>query len=417
MENYWKHRLNILLAYHRRRLWKETRDDKWKQKHFYVDDAKGILLHSITTISRMEQNKITVDDETYLFALHKMAMSINVSNEVEALFTTYIHDMYLAIWHYDLDAIQSICKHIKQVPIQANDIYYQELLYVFDLIQKYYQYRGFSISDQDFQHMHKLMALYPTELQEIVMDFLFLYANTHNNDYEDLLFNTYDYEHSTYLPNQLNYIYKLYYNENYLQAYNMLRQLEDIAETDQNDNQLVVIYGLKCVILRRIDTEEYKRALQKTEKLLDVEKLTEKRKTMLLQNLIFSYIRMKQYEKALIYLKMILSKDTCPHVMKHISCYHFCCRQLKIDIPKKYLKKVNENNVDAIDKALYEYYLYYEKRDSASNLRYITCIILPELSRCSSSLYLDMIDQEIYNLCVSLNRYKSYTTFKRQFSV
>lgn len=123
MEDIWKHRLNILLAYHRRRLWKETHDEKWKQNQFYVDDAKGILLHSITTISRMEQNKITVDDETYLFALHKMGMSINVSDEVETLFDTYIHDMYLAILHYDLDAIQFICEQIMQVPIRVNDIY------------------------------------------------------------------------------------------------------------------------------------------------------------------------------------------------------------------------------------------------------------------------------------------------------
>lgn len=291
------------------------------------------------------------------------------------------------------------------------------MLYVFDLIHKYYQYQGFSISDKDFRHMHKLIVLYPTELQEIVMDFLFLYANTHNNDYEDLLFNTYDYEHSTYLPNQLNYIYKLYYNESYLQAYNLLKQLEYLAQSDQNYNQLVVIYGLKCVVLEIIDTEEYKRALQETEKLLDVGKLTEKRRTMLLQNLIFSYISIKCYEKALRYLEIILSKDTCPHIMKHISCYHFCCRQLKIEIPNKYFKKVNEKNVDAIDKALYEYYLYHDSRNASMNLQYITQCILPKLIKRNDNLYLDMIDQEIYHLCVSLNRYKSYTAFKREFSV
>lgn len=81
LSNDYKAKLNILIPFYRNQKLEETKNDKWRQKRFYTDTKTNTLICSTRTYCVLENQKDTVKDEIYEFAVNKLNKRIEEHNE------------------------------------------------------------------------------------------------------------------------------------------------------------------------------------------------------------------------------------------------------------------------------------------------------------------------------------------------
>ncbi|MCB6554743.1 hypothetical protein LI168_16155, partial [Desulfovibrio desulfuricans] len=70
--NDYKRKLNILIPYYRNKYLKETKDGKWQQIMFYMNDETKLPICSSKLYCGLEKQSMLVRDDIYNFAVTKL---------------------------------------------------------------------------------------------------------------------------------------------------------------------------------------------------------------------------------------------------------------------------------------------------------------------------------------------------------
>lgn len=178
-----KAKLNLIIAYYRRLF--EITNDALTMKNFVIDKY-GTPICSIITLSRLENNKIESYDSTYFSLLDKLQMKYYSDPKIDVI----LHEANLAILQHAefnhanavIDLIQNIITHYGKY---RNYAIYHEQFDVYDIIMDYYAHYQFNPDIID--KMNELIELVDDCLRPILIEITFIYYTRINMNGQEAL--------------------------------------------------------------------------------------------------------------------------------------------------------------------------------------------------------------------------------------
>ena len=178
-----KAKLNLIIAYYRRLF--EITNDAFTMKNFVIDKY-GTPICSITTLSRLENNKIESYDSTYFSLLDKLQMKYYSDPKIDVI----LHEANLAILQHAefnhakaiIDLIQNIFTHYGKY---RNYAIYHEQFDVYDIVMDYYAHYQFNPDIID--KMNELIELVDDCLRPILIEITFIYYTRINMNGQEAL--------------------------------------------------------------------------------------------------------------------------------------------------------------------------------------------------------------------------------------
>ena len=178
-----KAKLNLIIAYYRRLF--EITNDAFTMKNFVIDKY-GTPICSITTLSRLENNKIESYDSTYFSLLDKLQMKYYSDPKIDMI----LHEANLAILQHAefnhakaiIDLIQNIFTHYGKY---RNYAIYHEQFDVYDIVMDYYAHYQFNPDIID--KMNELIELVDDCLRPILIEITFIYYTRINMNGQEAL--------------------------------------------------------------------------------------------------------------------------------------------------------------------------------------------------------------------------------------
>lgn len=178
-----KAKLNLIIAYYRRLF--EITNDAFTMKNFVIDKY-GTPICSITTLSRLENNKIESYDSTYFSLLDKLQMKYYSDPKIDVI----LHEANLAILQHAefnhakaiIDLIQNIFTHYGKY---RNYAIYHEQFDVYDIVMDYYAHYQFNPDIID--KMNELIELVDDCLRPILIEITIIYYTRINMNGQEAL--------------------------------------------------------------------------------------------------------------------------------------------------------------------------------------------------------------------------------------
>lgn len=413
LDNAVKEKLNIIIPYYRKNKYRETGNEKWKQKKFYFDEALEVPVCSCTTYSKMENNKLRADKEVYAFALEKLGKRYTSDKSIERRYERIIHQIYHAATYYDCKQISHIYQKNREFLFSSyNTVIYEEYSFALLAICRYY-IEGIQISEYEFKMLDELLCIYPVKLQELIKNLLFFYANVLTGKDIEYIYKKYDYALSEFIPNKICYILQLMFTRKEQSAITEIQELIPILKQNNNVNHLVLLYVYLANRVIYTDRELCDTSLSKAFALLSEYDIPSKRKKSVLNNISSVELRLKNYAIAKRCIENCIRLDNNTYTKRNISILCFCNHMMNEPMEAEWFT-LADSNADHIDTLLYEYYHNLEKRSDKDNVVFIMKELTPYLTMYDS-LYIFMLEQELMMLCESTRQFKSYYEFKRMF--
>lgn len=408
-----KEKLNIIIPYYRKNKYRETGNEKWTQKNFFFDEALEVPICSCTTYSKMENNKLRVDEEVYSFALEKLEKRYTSDKGIQKRYEKIVHQIYHAATYYDCNQIYRIYQKNREFLFSSyNTVIYEEYSFALLAICRYY-IKGIQISEYEFKMLDELFYIYPIKLQELIKKLFFFYANVLTESDIEYVYKKYNYALSEFIPNKICYILQLMFTRKEQSAITEIQELIPILRANNNVNYLVLLYIYLANRVIYTDRELCDTSLSKAFALLSEYDIPSKRKKSVLNNIASVELRLKNYEIAKRCIENCIKLDNNTYTKRNISILCFCNHMMNEPIEAGLFTLANPN-ADRIDTLLYEYYHDLEMKSDKDNVVFIMKELIPYLTMYDS-LYIFMLEQELVMLCKSTRQFKSYYEFKRIF--
>lgn len=410
LSNDYKAKLNILIPFYRNQKLEETKNDKWRQKRFYTDTKTNTLICSTRTYCVLENQKDTVKDEIYEFAVNKLNKRIEEHNEWNQIIKDSTKQLIDAMDRkQDEEAVIIINHLLTQLHDTKDILYYDEVCNLLKALKYFLSDREF-VSEKEFYNLDKISDIYKEELYDLLIYYLFVYANYHEDEKIEYVLNKYPYDQSKLISNQRFAVYKFIRKQSYTEAQNLyLKLLSKLNDTKYEIQKLYIYMDLLSILVHYDNPNTIKKYCDIIESLLDITPLTKNQKYIFYNNLATKYLLIEDYEKCLDYLKKAFTYNSSDTV-RMLICICFAYTMLNKDIPNQYLSCDDKTKGDNIDLLLYDYFKNFDEETKHAGINYLLKNVLPSL-KYNDDLYYEIIEKIIFNYCEENKAYKPLFIF------
>lgn len=413
MELIWKKRLNILITYYRKELFKKTKDEQWSQKSFYKYPNSNILICSSATISRVEKNQSILDEESYEILLHKLGQTFHPNEKLFKHIEEQFEDMETKITVYNNDEIVDVFHDISKLLVDQNDIYYKEIYFILNKIIQYYE-AEINPTEHTMNKILALFEIYPTGIRHILLRALTKYNFSYENDEVHSFLETNNEINQTNIRDQILYIKKLDMNNNQLKAYFETGKLLASIKSSKDKDSLLAIYCLKLEILQRLDPIEADKLYKKILDYYNHKEWDESVESKVLENLVIYNFYKKDFEEILYLAHQYLEKHDKLKSISTLNCYLFAFHTVGENTDYH----IDENDVvhrsKELDKNIFLYLSQYNTRNIIENTKVMSSEIIPLLNH-KDRLNIMLCDLELFSICKINKKYSTYIAFKNKF--
>lgn len=409
--NDYKRKLNILIPYYRNKYLKETKDGKWQQIMFYMNDETKLPICSSKLYCGLEKQSMLVRDDIYNFAVTKLQKKAVENTEWNQIINDTAYKLS-ALMDFrkeeeSIYVLKSACRKLRPC---KNILYYGEVLWLFEILCAYFIARNNMISEKDFYHLDAVTVVFENELKQLAMYYLFVYANHHEDEKIAYILDKYDYHASKLLPNQLFAMTEDLRNGKMLRVLDTGKELEAVFLKTKNWIQLYYLYTKLLSIYINLDFEMAEVYIKKMKYMLaENEELTLNQKYNGYMNLGTILLYAGKYEKSIECLKEAIKLSD----LKLVRCAICIChayRMLNRSIPSEYLEIDDITKGDTVDWIVYAFFHNFKVGDSENQKKYIIKNVLPFLE-INDKLYLKIVEEELEVLCENGKGYKAVYDF------
>ena len=406
----YKKKLNILIPFYRKKRLEETKEGKWQQAWFYKDEITGVSVCSSKVYCALEKNRKVVHDEVYRFASNKLNKEIFECFELDKKIKEVVNKLFLALNDKEEDRAITILQQVLDLLLLYQDVlYYGEIYWFFHIFLKYLQHRSNVMTHKEFMMLDSIASIYHGKLYELVIYYLYIYANYHLIEDEQYLLNKYEYRYSNFIANRLFYISSYERKGLYLKAYLQYKKIEKELLDKNNIKQLAYVYISMINMLSEIDYEQMNQYRDKLLQILEKYDFTSYQRYSLYMYLGRLYILRDNYEISIECMLKALSIINKLYYRSYISlCY--CFQKIHKDIYSLNYK-IDESLGDNIDSAIYNYFKNKLKRTNKENRDYIMKVISPNINK-QDTLYVKIIEDELKVLCKKMKSYQKLYEFQ-----
>lgn len=368
----YKKRLNILIPFYRKKRLDETQDGQWQQGWFYKDDVTGTSICSSKIYCSLEKGIKVAHDDVYIFASKKLHKDIFESQELDEAVNEIVNMLFSALnYKEEAQAIDILEKGIHLLSLYQHAFYYGEIYWFFIILQNFLKNRSHMMTQEDFTMLDTIEGIYNGNLHELVIYYLYVYANYHLIEYEAYVLNKYDYKHSNFISNRLFYISKYERKGLYLQAYQQYQELEKELLNANNMKQLAYVYMYMTGMLLHIDYEQMDIYRGKLIYMLNEQKFRRQQYYLIYMNLGTIYIFRDMY---MFSIECIMKAFDISDKMyfRSFICLSYCFSKIGKEAPKKIYKNNTSNEEsNKVDIIVYEYFLNKKYKSNRTNRVYI----------------------------------------------
>lgn len=408
----YKKRLNVLIPFYRNQKFKETRNDIWRQIYFYTDVKTNTLICSTRTYCSLENQKDTVKDEIYEYSANKLNKKLEERinwNQIIMNSTKKLIDVMNC--KQDEKSIIILDDLLTQLCNTKDVLYYDEVCDLLKALKLFLTDREF-VSEKEFYKFDKISDIYKDELYDLLMFYLFVYANFHEDEKITYVLNKYSYSQSKLISNQRFAVYEFVRNQNYTHAHNLFRKLLSKLDDERFEIQKLYIYmDMLSILVRYDNSDSIKRYCDSIECLLETLSLTNHQKYIFYSNLATKCILIEDYEKCLDYLKKAYAFNK-EYTIRMLICVCFSYSIMGRKIPEEYLSCNDKTKGDKIEWRLYTYFKNYDKQTEKAGIDYLLKEVLPSL-KYNDDLYFEILEKIIFDFCEENNAYKPLFVFNK----
>ena len=133
--NDYKRKLNILIPYYRNKYLKETKDGKWQQIMFYMNDETKLPICSSKLYCGLEKQSMLVRDDIYNFAVTKLQKKAVENTEWNQIINDTAYKLS-ALMDFRKEeeciyVLKSACRKLRPC---KDVLYYGEVLWLFEIL-------------------------------------------------------------------------------------------------------------------------------------------------------------------------------------------------------------------------------------------------------------------------------------------
>ena len=412
--NDWKHKYNVLITYERKHRLRNKGDGSYQQQHFYCNEKMRKVCSSRTYCS-LEKDEICADDAIYEFAAKKLGKGIRVLSDIDQLLDNVLPSLYEHMERLEeKEIVVLLTQALKKMEKCENILYYEEYLWQFKMISSYLDDVNYLLTEEQYHRICATFFIFPKMYQDILMRFAYLYANTQEPEYVKEVFTLYDFEHSSLINNQISCIqFDSVHNHKFTALKRGLKLEEKLLKSDRHV-QLLTLYINIFTMIHSFDAQAAISYIDKAMELAKLYQFHPNRLLMLYGNAGTTYLQLGEYEKSMALLKRAYETSNFMRV-RHSLCICHCAHMLKQEIPSTYLA-CDVAYGDEVDKAVYDYFRFYSRRDIEDNNVYIINKVARILTN-EDLLYLRIMADELLLLAQQSGYYKTYYGFRKRFSI
>lgn len=408
-----KEKYNVLIAYERKFRLKHLNDGNYQQQYFYLNE-QGVSVCSSSTFCRMEKNELLAEEDLYEFAAKKLGKKIAQLPRMEHLLKDTIQTIYICMERLEetsaAEVIQSV---LPKLECCKDVLYYEEFLWQFEMMRDYFL-SSHTMDELQFQRICHTYRIYPSNYQDILMRFAYLYSNIQEMSKKEMVLQLYNYKESKFLCNQICCVQIECMQKDHYQALLRCQTLEEPLIRTKNYGQLLTLYIHMFYLLAYMDKKASIRYLETALGLAKEHDYYKNRLFMLYINVGSTYLLLKEYEKSIENLKRCCEL-TDNMKMRNYLCICHCYRMLHKEIPQEY-KTCPVEFGDFVDQSVYAYFQYVEERKGEQNKRFILHKVVKKLQK-SDDLYLRILKDELHLLAIKTNRFKDYVNFVDEYDL
>lgn len=403
----YKQKLNILIPYYRNQNLKETGDGIWQQSAFYTNSDTNLPVCSSKLYCGLEKQRMLVRDDIYEFAAEKLNKCVMEDDEWNQIIDKTAHQVCkLMDFRKEKESIDVLEKACRRLEICRGVLYYEEILWLFEILNAYFCTRDQVITEKDFYHLDAITTVFYNDLKQLAMYYLYVYASHHEDEKIAYILNKYDYHASQLLSNRLFAMTVDLRKGRMLKFFNTGKNLEEMFQKTNNCLQLYYLYMKLTAAYIDIDTSVACQYIKKIKDFLFTsDELTLHQKITGYMNLGTLLLYADRYEDSIEYLKEAIKLSDRKLVRCEI-CISHAYRMLKLPIPCQYLNTDEVTKGDMVDWLLYVFFYNLETCNNEEQKKYLIKKVLPFLE-INDKLYLKIIEEELRLLCDNGKGYKA----------
>ena len=200
----YKQKLNILIPYYRNQNLKETGEGIWQQSAFYTNSDTKLPVCSSKLYCGLEKQRMLVRDAIYEFAAEKLNKRVMEDDEWNQIIDKTAHQVCkLMDFRKEKESINVLEKACRRLEICRGVLYYEEILWLFEILKAYFSAMDQVITESEFYHLDAITTVFHNDLKQLAMYYLYVYANHNEDEKIGYVLNKYEYHASQLLSNQL----------------------------------------------------------------------------------------------------------------------------------------------------------------------------------------------------------------------
>lgn len=176
IEKQFKETFNLIIRYYRR--YYSLHDTRYLSKNF-IYDKRGVQICDISTLSKLENNKLLCSDTIYYALFENLNFSLTYSLDANRLITnTNAHLIRLAETNDVKKIIQTLPLSIKVLKKFKNCVMYNEYLEIYQLFLEYYTSTSYNL--EQIEKYHDLFEIMDDRIKSIYITIAYNYYSRVN---------------------------------------------------------------------------------------------------------------------------------------------------------------------------------------------------------------------------------------------
>lgn len=413
MDHIWKSKLGICIRYYRT-MRKQT-DEAYNQEKFYCAENSNLYVCSNKTFSRLEKGYAVQNDSLYLHSIRKLGFQYSRNNHIERYFDHLIKEIYAAMEEGEEQSIIKLVNAgIEKLNFLNDTFYYCEYIWVLNLILQYYEDTMEEFDEQEYEKMKCLYPIFDGYVQDILSNFIYLQAMRMGFEERKHIIEQYNLKESNFLLNKVNLLYYYGALHESLELRYCLELEKEMIEKKYTKRLLDLYPVLGGILMIAYSPKDALKCYQKMEVILNDYEISSRKKRQTYLNLGIAYLRLKDYEKSLMYWELLDGKTKLWHSVLY-PCICVCYSMMQLPIPIKYIDQDLTFGEDKSNQLLYKYFQLCQKLSILKRKVYIVKKILPELDSKDIVIY-QILEDELKRLSERDQNYHHYGYFIANFS-
>lgn len=403
----YKQKLNILIPYYRNQNLKETGEGIWQQSAFYTNSDTKLPVCSSKLYCGLEKQRMLVRDVIYEFAAEKLNKRVMEDDEWNQIIDKTAHQVCkLMDFRKEKESINVLEKACRRLEICRGVLYYEEILWLFEILKAYFSAMDQVITESEFYHLDAITTVFHNDLKQLAMYYLYVYANHNEDEKIGYVLNKYEYHASQLLSNQLFAMNADLRKGKILNFLDTGKELEKLFQETNNKIQLYYLYMKLIAAYIDIDISMACKYIEKIKNfLLTNDELSLRQKSTGYMNMGTLLLYAGRYEDSIEYLEEAIKLSDRKLVRCEI-CISHAYRMLRLPIPHQYLITDDVAKGDMVDWLLYVFFYNLETVNNEEQKKYLIKKVLPFLE-INDKLYLKILEEELELLCDNEKGYKA----------